>query len=293
MDRVDGLLVVVPVFTPKGQSVAPGLTGILEELRDTCQSMIVVAQGEEINLPANIDILHLEEPAGIWGAVYAADKKIREVIAGHGISMVLLNLAPQYYSAEDAYTLGFLMESCCAYHIVGKRESIGYSLGSYTRGLAECFLTILAEIITDRTGVFRDGFSGLQVFSADRWLAWNWLWIERTVWGGALEAQLQTVCGGFDVDYLSIPHRVERTWTSTLGEREMQAVVSMLKQALELPVFQSIRRADVVRAAQSVGRRFEAQKWLAHSVAEEQVWEIIAYYDDCISSAGGRRLPKR
>ncbi|MBI2053487.1 MAG: hypothetical protein HYT41_01955 [Candidatus Sungbacteria bacterium] len=289
---MDGLLVVVPVFTPKGQSVAPSLTGILEELRDTCQSMIVVAQGEAINLPANIDILHLEEPAGIWGAIHAADEKIRDAIASHGISMVLLNLAPQYYLAEDAHTLGFVMESCYAYHIVGKRESIGYSLGSYTRGLIECFLTILAEIITDRVGILRDGFSGLQAFSADRWLEWDWRWVERTVWGGALEAQLQTVCGGFDVDYLPIPHVVERTWASTLGEHEMRAVVSMLEQALELPVFQNIRRADVVRAAQGVRRKFEAQTWLAHDIAEDQTWECVEYYNEHVPE-GGRRLPKR
>lgn len=294
MERIGGLLGVIPVFTPKGDGIgiAPNLIGLLEEMRDVCEKMIVVAQGEKIILPSSINVLHLEEPAGIWGAIFAADTKIKEAI-DQGISMVLLNCAPQYYLADDVYAIGYLMDNCCAYHLVGKRDSIAYSLGSYARGLMECFLTILAEVITDRIGIIRDGFCGLQVFSAARWLEWDWSWLADTVWGGALQGQLQTICGGFDVDYCPIAHQVERTWVSTLGEHEMQAVVSMLKQALRLPVFRNIRRADVVYAAQAVGRRFQAQTWLAHDVAEDQIWELVRHYNGRVLESGSRALPYR
>lgn len=280
-EPIRGLMIVTPIYTPPGQAVSVTLVDRLRELSHVGERLPVVAQGANIDhVLMSAEVMHSDEPLGIWGAVYAADAKIREAIQRHDVDAVALNLAPNYYSGFSTRMLAEMALYSMTPHAVGRRRNIAASLNSKARALAECFLTYLAEIILGREGALRDGFSGLHVISGARWLNWDWSWIEATTWGGALEAQCQSITDGEEVDYYPIPHLEERTWVSTLGDHEKRAVFSMLTRALKPPVFRgNIRHRDLRQAAFMVAERFRSQTWIDPATAEKEIYELVGFYN--------------
>ena len=278
-------MVVTPVLVNPQDEFPPVLFDRICEVASIENvSVLLVAQGGRVNFGAlpNVRVLHVEKPLGIWGAIHRVYPLVEAAIMGGEIDAVVHNATPLYFGAQAVKRV--LAALYPFEHVVGVRMHIASSLSSdprigRARALMECFLTVLAGILASKRPDFsEDGFSGLQGFSAERYMAWQWDWLEHTTWGGELEGQVQSVYFGCALDFREIPDGVARTWPSTLGI-DFRAVVSMIDQARNLPALQNPPREAVWCALEDMGTVFIRQPWMNAATAPDEVRALISAYN--------------
>lgn len=274
-------ILIVPVFVHNevdAREVINAITSL-----SNLGKIYLVNQGIQIKCPPGTITIYHKKHLGNWGAVKIAYDRIMLDGLRKQIERIVLILSFKYFGPDIVTEIIEAQRATGIPHVIGARQDIAGSLAGkkdpnigLARAQLECFFTSLAGIVfLDHPCFSQDGFSGLHVFSPAHFASWDWKWVKQTTWGGALVVQLHSVEHRYNRLYYPVPHTSPRNWDSDLGTNIEIVVQSMLKQVLQLSVFQNVSRDQVSRAIEAFPYCFKSQPGISIKSAgyiREMIW---------------------
>jgi len=275
------VLILAPVYAR--EEVPTRNIELLHELEEIGEVWVLLQVAQPNFTIGRGRIIHYSQPLDTWGALHQIYPEVLEYINRE--PRIVVHHQSLYFAQDTVARLVELFQETGISHVVACRQDLVSSLHQdpavgLARALMECFLTAIASItLTGKADMTPDGFTGLQAFSPERYRLWNWDWISKTKWGGALESQVQSVERGFGLTFLPVPHQQDRDWSSSLGA-DRRAVVQMLDKARHLPILQNPSPEVVGRAFEEFPTAFAEQPWPNPSGTAGEVRMLLSFYNE-------------